>query len=69
MTYAAGNIYLASEEGVVHIFRAGPRFERIAEIDMGEGIFASPVFSEGRLYLRTTRALYCIDASPSQAGG
>ncbi|MGH9363124.1 MAG: PQQ-binding-like beta-propeller repeat protein, partial [Thermoanaerobaculia bacterium] len=62
LTLAAGRIYLASEDGEVHVVAPGPRFERVALNRMGEGIFASPAVAGGRIYLRTTRALYAIGA-------
>jgi outer membrane protein assembly factor BamB/dienelactone hydrolase len=69
LAYAAGNIYASSEEGEVHVFKPGPRFERVAQNSMGERIFASPVFSGGHLYLRTEKALYALGspASPPAA--
>ena len=63
MVYADGRIYLGSEEGDVHVFSAGAQFERLAKNEMGEGIFASPAFSDGRIYIRTTKALYAVGRS------
>jgi hypothetical protein len=42
------------------VFEAGRTFKMLAENDLGEGGFASPVIAGGRLYLRTLRRLYCI---------
>jgi len=60
LTYAAGNIYAGSEDGILHIFAAEPRFRKVAAVEFGEGIFASPIFSDGRMVLRTTKTLYCF---------
>jgi outer membrane protein assembly factor BamB len=60
MVAAGGNIYLGSEDGDLHVFAAGPRFERKAEAQFGEGIFATPAFSDGKIYLRTVKALYAF---------
>jgi outer membrane protein assembly factor BamB len=48
-----GRVYLASEEGHIYVFRAGPAFELIAENDMGESVLATPAISEGLLIYRT----------------
>ena len=42
------------------VVRAGKDFEVIARNDIGEPITASPVFADGRLYLRTLKSLYAI---------
>jgi outer membrane protein assembly factor BamB len=48
-----GKVYLASEEGHVYVFKAGPSFELIAENEMGESVLATPAISEGLLVYRT----------------
>ena len=46
--------------GKVWVVKASPAFEVVATNDMREPIFASPAVAAGRLFLRTTRHLYCI---------
>ncbi|MGQ0634949.1 MAG: outer membrane protein assembly factor BamB family protein [Planctomycetaceae bacterium] len=53
-------IYACDEAGKTHVIKAGPKLERVAENDLGEGIFASPTICGGRIYLRTNKRLYCI---------
>jgi outer membrane protein assembly factor BamB len=53
-------IFVASEAGVVHVFKASDRYEEIARHDLGEPIFATPVICGGKMYLRTAKHLYCI---------
>ncbi len=53
-------LYVGSEAGKVFVLKAGPKFELLATNDMGDGIFATPAVCGGRIYLRTTRTLYCI---------
>jgi hypothetical protein len=43
------------------VVKAGPNFEIVAENDVGEKTFATPAFSNGRLYLRGVNHLFCID--------
>jgi outer membrane protein assembly factor BamB len=57
---AAGHIYLPSEAGVTLVFKPGRKFELVAENDLADGGFATPVILGGRIYLRTLHQLYCI---------
>ncbi len=54
-------IYVGDLDGVMYVLKSGPEFELISTIDMGEEIFATPAFMDGRLYLRTAKHLYCIE--------
>ena len=56
-------VYLPNEAGRMFVFRVAPEFELIAEIDLADGGFASPVIAGGRIYLRTNHHLYCIGDS------
>lgn len=60
---ADGKLFIASEEGKVAVLRAGRDWEVMALNDLGEGIFATPALSGGRIYLRTDEALYCFGMS------
>ncbi len=55
-----GHIYLPSEAGVTFVFKAGRKFEVVAENDLADGGFATPVILGGRIYLRTLHQFYCI---------
>ena len=56
------HLYCGNEEGTVFVVRLGGRGELVAEIPLGEGLFASPVISRNRLYLRTLGSLRCVTA-------
>jgi outer membrane protein assembly factor BamB len=58
--YADGNIYSVAREGTVTIVKAGKEFQIVSQNEMGEPITASPVISNGRIYLRSFDALYAI---------
>ena len=47
----------------VTVVKAGRKFEEVAKNEMQESISASPVFANGRLYVRTFDALYAIGKS------
>lgn len=60
---AEGRIYFFGQEGTAVVLRAGKDMERLAENRLDGGpLFASPAFTEGTIYLRTDRFLYCIRA-------
>ncbi|HVJ67227.1 MAG TPA: PQQ-binding-like beta-propeller repeat protein [Caulifigura sp.] len=61
--YVDGHIYLAAKDGAVTVVKAGPKYEVVAENSMnGEGVTASPIVSNGTLYIRSAAALYAIKA-------
>lgn len=60
---AAGRFYVTSRKGITSVFRAGPdaaSFELLAQNDLGEPSNATPAISNGQIFLRTDRNLYCI---------
>lgn len=58
--FAAGRIYAADNAGIVHIFDDADEYHAVADIDMGEPVYATPAFAEGRIYIRGDENLYCI---------
>lgn len=57
---AAGQVYLASGEGVVSVLRDGHTLDLLARNELGEPIFATPAIVDGKLYVRTTSHLYAF---------
>jgi outer membrane protein assembly factor BamB len=57
---ADGKIYVTSEDGVTTVFRAGPKFELLAENNLDDYSLSSPAISAGQIFLRTAQFLYCI---------
>jgi outer membrane protein assembly factor BamB len=57
---ADGKVYFTSEEGQVHVVKAGPAFEVLAVNDLGEVTMATPAVSGGGLYFRTRSSLVAI---------
>jgi hypothetical protein len=51
---------VVNEEGVAYVFKAGRHFELVAQNDLADGGFATPVVCGGRIYLRTLHHLYCL---------
>lgn len=57
---ASNRIYVANTQGEVFILAASPRFELIAKNAMNEHIKAAIAPSDGQLFIRTYKHLYCV---------
>jgi len=61
---AGGAVYFPDVSGKTTVVAAERKFRKIAENDLGEPIWASPAPVRGRLYIRTTGHLWCIEEKP-----
>lgn len=57
---AEDRVYFQSDRGVTTVLKPGPTFEKLAVNELGEDTFASPVASQGQLFLRGVKHLYAI---------
>ena len=57
---ADGKVYCATEQGEVHVVKAGPTLELLAKNELGEPCLATPAISQGVLYFRTSRSLIAV---------
>jgi outer membrane protein assembly factor BamB len=58
---AEGRIYITSEnEGLTSVYRAGPKFELLAENSLDDYTLSSPAMSQGQIFIRTTGHLWAI---------
>lgn len=53
-------IYLMDRNGVMKVFKAGSNFELLASSALGEPVVSTPAFSGGRIFIRSSKHLYCI---------
>ena len=61
MVYAAGRCYVTGQDGTTYVFKPSPeKFELLAKNALGEGSNATPAISNGEIFLRTHKTLYCI---------
>ncbi|GAA4429793.1 PQQ-binding-like beta-propeller repeat protein [Bremerella cremea] len=60
LTIYGDQMLAPDESGVMHVFHADPEFTEIAQFRLEGTGFASPVFSDGRLFWRTSTHLYCL---------
>jgi outer membrane protein assembly factor BamB len=57
---AEGKVYLIDRKGVMHIFKAASEYQEVGTCALGEISDMTPAFSEGRIYIRGEKNLYCI---------
>jgi len=57
---ADGLVHFLSDEGITKIVRPGEQFEVVAENALGENCYSSPAISQGRIFIRAEKHLYCI---------
>jgi outer membrane protein assembly factor BamB len=57
---ADGKVYLGDEDGDIAIFQAGKELNKIAEINMGNAVYGTPVAANGVLYIMSRNQLYSI---------
>jgi outer membrane protein assembly factor BamB len=60
---ADGKIYVASEDGVFSVFRAGPSFELLAANEMDDYTLSSVAIKNGQLFLRTAGWLWAVGSN------
>jgi outer membrane protein assembly factor BamB len=60
--YANGNVYLAARNGTITVVKAGRNYEQLWQTSLDDPLTSSPVFANGRLYLRTNTALWAFGA-------
>jgi len=58
--YADGKVYITDMSGKTHIVKATKDYQLIGTADLGEKAVCSPVFQDGRVYLRGMNNLYCM---------
>ena len=57
---ADGKLYFTSEEGDIHVIKAGPKYELLATNAMGEVCLATPAIAGGMIFVRTSKHLFGI---------
>ena len=57
---ADGKIYLASEDGEVHVLKAGAKYELLSTNEIGEVMMATPAISDGMIFIRAQNHLFAI---------
>ena len=56
-------VYLNSIDGVTIIIEAARKYKEITRCELGEKVYASPAFMDGRIYIRGEKHLFCISGA------
>jgi len=59
---SSDKVYFTSEEGVVYVVKAAPKFEVLAKNELGEPCMATPAISGDALFFRARKHLVCVAA-------
>lgn len=59
-----GLVYLINDDGQVNVIKPGPQFDRVASYELGESCYASPAVSDGQVFLRGFKHLFCFGRRP-----
>jgi outer membrane protein assembly factor BamB len=57
---ADGKVYLGNDSQTVYVFQHGKQLKKLAEMDMGARVRATPIAANGVLYVMTENKLYAI---------
>ena len=58
---AAGRCYVTSRNGTTVVFKPNPgKFELVASNALGEASNSTPAISNGEIFIRTFKNLYCV---------
>lgn len=57
---AGGLVYFLADDGELKVVRPGLQLEVVAVNPLGESCYASPAISNGRMYLRGEKHLFCL---------
>ena len=63
MVLADGKLYAVNQGGDAFVLKASPKFEVLATNSLGEATIASMAASDGDLFIRTHKALWCLRRS------
>jgi hypothetical protein len=57
------HVFYLDDEARMKIVKAGPKFEVVAENKLDDLTYASPAISDGELFIRGEKRLYCIGSA------
>lgn len=57
---ADGRVYFTNDQGITFVLKADKEFDVLARNPLGEKVFSSPAFSDGEIFIRGEKHLWCI---------
>ena len=62
-TLVGTSLYLVSEKGITLMWEPGREgLKELGRAALGERVYATPAFLDGRIYMRGAKNLYCIES-------
>ena len=55
-----GLVFFINDDGQVNVIKPGTEFERVAMYELGESCYASPAVSDGQVFVRGFKHLFCF---------
>jgi hypothetical protein len=55
-----GLVFFINDDGQINAIKPGAKFERVAAYELGEQCYASPAISDGQVFLRGFKHLFCF---------
>ena len=68
LMHANGLAYFIADDGITKIVKPASQLEVVAENKLGEYSFASPAISNGQIFIRGEKHLYCISETSATGG-
>jgi outer membrane protein assembly factor BamB len=62
---ANDHLYLINEEGTTYVISLGKQMEVVGENRLDDFAVATPIFHNGRIYIRTDKHVHCIGSKPT----
>ena len=59
-TVAGSRVYAVAEDGKAFVFEAAAEYKEVGTAELGEKVYASPAFADGRIYIRGSKHLFCV---------
>jgi outer membrane protein assembly factor BamB len=60
---AGDNLFLFTVKGDMIVVKASDKFEEVRRSKVGDKVYASPAFTDGRIFIRSVENIYCIGAA------
>jgi hypothetical protein len=57
---AGGLVYFLADDGITKVIRPGEKLEIVADNELGESCYASPAISQGQIFIRGEKHLFCV---------
>lgn len=55
-----GLVFFINDDGQVNVIKPGRKFERVATYEIGESCYASPAISDGQVFVRGFKHMFCF---------